>query len=81
MSLPHRAVLAILLPEGVRVLLTRLVVGSGVHMTEVVSGINRCTIHMDIYANVLVVRITKYPTLIRPVVARHFCWGVLFEEM
>ena len=28
-----------------------------------VSGVNRCTIHMDVYANVLVVRITKYPTL------------------
>ena len=36
MSQPHRAVLPVLIQDGV--LLTRLVVGPGIHITEVVSG-------------------------------------------
>ena len=53
MSLPHRAVLPILMPDGI--LLTRLVVDEGVHVTQVVAGGGRFTVHVDVYANVLVV--------------------------
>ena len=40
---PHRVVLPILLPGGI--LLTRLVIGVGVHVTQVVAGADRCTVH------------------------------------
>ena len=49
------------MPGGI--LLTRLVIGVGVHVTQVVAGADRCTMHMDVYADVLVVMITMYPTL------------------
>ena len=62
MAVPHRAVLPILMRDGI--LLTRLVVGTGVHITEVVSGGNRLTIHVNVYASVLVVRTMRYPTLL-----------------
>ena len=59
---PHRTVLPFLMPGGCP--LTRLVVGVGVHVTEVVAGLDRLTVHMDVYAHVLVVKITVYPTLL-----------------
>ena len=62
MAVPHRAVLPILMCDGI--LLTRLVFGTGVHITEVVSGGNRLTIHVNVYASVLVVRTMGYPTLL-----------------
>ena len=62
MAVPHRAVLPILMRDGI--LLTRLVVGTGVHITEVVSGGNRLTIHVNVYASVLVVGTMRYPTLL-----------------
>ena len=51
----------ILKPGGV--LLTRLVIGVGVHVTQVVAGLNRLTVHMDVYADILVVNTTLYLTL------------------
>ena len=60
MAVPHRAVL----PMRDGIILTRLVVGTGVHITEVVSGGNRLTIHVNVYASVLVVRTMRYPTLL-----------------
>ena len=61
MSRPHRAVLPVLIQDGV--LLTRLVVGPSIHIAEVVSGATRLTVHMDIYGSVLMVTITNYPIL------------------
>ena len=58
---PSRAVLPILMSDGI--LLVRLVVCAGVHVTQVVSGANRCSVHMDVYADVLVVSTTMYPTV------------------
>ena len=58
---PNRVVLPILIPGGIP--LTRLTVGVGVYVTQVVVGTHRCTLHMDIYADVLVARITVYPML------------------
>ena len=57
MAVPHRAVLPILMHDG-------MVVGTGVHITEVVSSGNRLTIHVNVYASVLVVRTMRYPTLL-----------------
>ena len=59
---PNRAVLAVLIPGGIEV--TRLVVGMGVHVTQVVTGLTRLTVHADVYGDVLVVRQTFYPTFI-----------------
>ena len=50
MSQPHRAVLPVLIQDGV--LLTRLVVDPSIHITEVVSSVERLTLHMDIYSSV-----------------------------
>ena len=58
---PHRTVLPILMPGGF--LLTRLVIGVGVHVTQVVASLDRLTVHMDVYVDILVVKITVYPTL------------------
>ena len=64
MAVPQRAVLPILMCDGI--LLIRLVVGTGVHIAEVVSGPNLLTIHMhvNVYARVLIVRTMRYPTLL-----------------
>ena len=61
MSEPHRAVLPVLMRDGV--LITRLIVGPGIQIVEVVSGATRLTVHMNIYGHILVVRITNYPIL------------------
>ena len=55
-------VLAILVPEGV--LLTRLVVDVGVYVTEMVTGPDRLTLHVTVYANVLRFGTLVYPTLL-----------------
>ena len=62
MAVPQRAVLPILMCDGI--LLIRLVVGTGVHIAEVVSGPNLLTIHVNVYARVLIVRTMRYPTLL-----------------
>ena len=58
---PHRMVLLILMPGGV--LLIRLVNGVGVHVSQVVTSLDRLTVHVDVYGDILVVRTTVYPTL------------------
>ena len=62
MSEPHRAVLPVLMRDGV--LITRLIVGPGIQIVEVVSGATRLTVHKNIYGCILVVRITNYPILL-----------------
>ena len=61
MSRPHRAVLPVLIQDGV--LITRLIVGPGIQIAEMVFGATRLTIHLNIYGSVLVVTITNYPIL------------------
>ena len=61
MSEPHRAVLPFLLRDGV--LITRLIVGPGIQIVEVVSSATSLTVHMNIYGRILMVRITNYPIL------------------
>ena len=58
---PHSVVLPVRLPE--KVVLTRLVMNCGVKVTEVVTRIDFLTIHMQVYADVLKVDLTIYPTL------------------
>ena len=53
-------VLPVRLPE--RVVLTRLVINCGVKVTEVVTGTDFLTIHLQVYADVLKVDLTIYPT-------------------
>ena len=61
MSEPHRAVLPLLLRDGV--LITRLIVGPEIQIIEVVSSATRLTVIMNISGRILVVRITNYPIL------------------
>lgn len=58
---PHCVVLPVRLPE--RVVITRLVMNCGVKVTEVVTGIDFLTIHLQVYADMLKVDLTIYPTL------------------
>ena len=55
---PYGAVLLVLMPRGI--LLTRLVVCHRIHVTQVVTSIDRFTIHMDMYADVLAAKIVQY---------------------
>ena len=41
----------------------RLVVGDGVRVTETVGGLGRITLHLLVYADVLVIDTTVYPSL------------------
>ena len=45
------------------VVMTRLIMGGGVRVTEVVIGIDRLIIHLHVYADILQVDITVYPIL------------------
>lgn len=58
---PHVVVLPINLIEGV--VMFRLVVGDGVRVTETVGGLGRITLHLLVYADVLVIDTTVYPSL------------------
>ena len=44
--------------------MTRLVVSEGIRVTQVVAGVGRLTVHMDLYGDVLSVRRTVYPILL-----------------
>ena len=59
---PNRVALPVLLSEGI--LLTRLVIGRGVHVTEVITSIERLIVHVDVYSDILFVDTTVYQTLI-----------------
>ena len=43
---PHRMVLPILMPGGI--LLTRLVIGVGVHVTQVVAGLDNTPVYIQV---------------------------------
>ena len=57
----HVVTLTFRLPDGVS--LTRLVVGAGILVTEVVNTGERMIINMRVYADALVVGTTRYPIL------------------
>ena len=57
---PHAVVVPVRMVEGVR--LFRLVVGEGVRVTETVTGLGRMTLHLSVYADVLLVDTTIYHT-------------------
>ena len=59
---PKRVVLVFLMSSDI--VMTRLVVSEGIRVTEVVAGVGRLTVHMDLYADVLSVRRTIYPILL-----------------
>ena len=50
-----------LMSEGI--LLTRLIMGRGVNLIELVTSTERLTIHVDVYSDTLFVDTTVYPTL------------------
>ena len=62
MAHPRRVAFPVIFPEGV--LLSRLVVGAGVEVTEVITNVERLIVHAEVYGNVLVVNTDVYPTLI-----------------
>ena len=46
------------------IVMTRLVVSEGIRVTQVVAGVGRLTVHMDLYGDVLSVWRTIYPILL-----------------
>ena len=49
------------MPRGVVV--TRVVVHQGITLREVVTGLSRVLVRMDVYGDIVVVRKLSYPTL------------------
>ena len=60
---PHRVVLPVLMSEGI--LLTRLIMGRGVNLMELVTSTERLTIHVDVYSDTLFVDTTVYPKYLK----------------
>ena len=58
---PHEVVLSLPLRSGV--LITRLQVGIGIWVTEVITRVNHMTIRLNVYSDILVVDRFGYPTL------------------
>jgi len=59
---PSTVELSVAVPEGVVV--TRLVVGPGVHLREAVTGLSRVLVKLDVYGDVLLWSKLVYPTLV-----------------
>ena len=58
---PNRVELSLTVPRGVVV--TRVVVHQGITLREVVTGLSRVLVRMDVYGDIVVVRKLSYPTL------------------
>ena len=58
---PNRVELLLTVPRGVVV--TRVVVHQGIILREVVTGLSRVLVRMDVYGDIVVVRKLSYPTL------------------
>ena len=58
---PNRVELLLTVPRGVVV--TRVVVHQGITLREVVTGLSRVLVRMDVYGDIVVVRKLSYPTL------------------
>ena len=58
---PNRVELSLTVPRGV--IVTRVVVHEGIVLREVVTGLSRVLVRMDVYGDIVVVRKLSYPTL------------------
>ena len=58
---PGRVEASLAVPEGV--LMTRVVVGRGIHLVELVTGLSRVVIKMDVYGDGILMRKLAYPSL------------------
>ena len=58
---PNRVELSLTVPRGV--IVTRVVVHEGIVLREVVTGLSRVLVRMDVYGDIMVVRKLSYPTL------------------
>ena len=59
---PNRVELSLTVPRGV--IVTRVVVHEGIVLREVVTGLSRVLVRMDVYGDIVVVRKLSYPTLV-----------------
>lgn len=59
---PYHVELPVLIPGGVS--MTRVVVGRGVHVVEVVSGAPPMVMKMNVYSDVLLIDRIVYPSLV-----------------
>ena len=59
---PTRVMLAVLMSAGIVV--SRVVAGVGVRVTQVVVSSGRLTVYVDVYGDVLAVKEIKYPVLL-----------------
>jgi len=59
---PSQVELSLAVPEGVVV--TRVVVNRGIHLREVVTGLSRVLVKLDVYGDVLLITRLNYPTLV-----------------
>ena len=58
---PNCVELSLTVPRGV--IVTRVVVHEGIVLREVVTGLSRVLVRMDVYGDIVVVRKLSYPTL------------------
>ena len=58
---PNRVELSLTVPRGVVV--TRVVVHQGITLRELVTGLSRVLVKMDVYGDMVVIRKLCYPTL------------------
>ena len=58
---PNRVELSLTVPRGV--IVTRVVVHEGIVLREMVTGLSRVLVRMDVYGDIVVVRKLSYPTL------------------
>ena len=56
-----RVVVSMAVPDGVRV--TRVLVDQGVHLAELVAGLSRVLVKMDVYGDGVLMRKLLYPFL------------------
>ena len=58
---PYIVALPVHIPN--QVMMTRLIMGYGMRVTELVTGVDQLTIHLHVYADILHVDVTVYPIL------------------
>ena len=58
---PNQVELSFTVRQGV--VLTRVVVYQGIHLREVVTGLNRVLVRIDVYGDMVLVRKLSYQTL------------------
>ena len=53
--------MSIVVPDGVRI--TRILVEQGVHLVELVTGLSRVLVEMEVYGDAVLMRRFMYPSL------------------